>query len=308
MKKFLSKLLLFLLLLGVMVWLVARCDNADRNSNSDHNVLKIGHMSAFDSLNILFVGNSYCYSSIYSPLFDSMNRRTFNLGIATSGPRFYKLLLDDYLHSAKKQPDTIMLLLSPTTFSTQADNWKDYPIHRYLKHPISNEKLTWEFGMVKDYPAMVFNSVRKGLNNLFDLKNRTYEKELNKIFLYKGLFIDSTITSDSLEKAIRHLFVPLRKDHFDHEGAACLLKLTERMQALGMKVLFFETPTFHLSNYFSNEFMIAYEDYMKKMSGKYVVIRATEMDDRFFRNIDHNNTQGAYHYTRYLIEQLYGKH
>lgn len=305
MKKFLSKLLLFLVLVSALVFFIARFDNADRFTNSDHNVVKIGHMSAFDSLDILFLGNSYCYSSVYGPLFDSMHLRIFNLGVATSGPRFYELLLNDYLSSVRKNPDTVMMLVSPTTFSTQADDWKDYPIHRYLSHPLSNEKLALTYGVEKDYPAMVFNSVRKGLNNLLTRNAKADNQELNRIYSYRGLFVDSTVTSDSLERSISHLFVPLRRDHFDKKAAELLLRLSQRIRSQGMQVIFFETPTHHLNQYFSEEFLGEYERFCTELSRNYPVIRnGLQLDARYFRNIDHTNTQGAYLYTQYLIENL----
>src|SRR5689334_34300 len=123
MKKFLLRSIVFLGLMFLIIFFVARYDNADKYSNNDHNVLKIAHLSAFDSLNILFLGNSFCYSSIYNPLFDSMGIRTFNLGIASAGPKFYSMLLDDYFSEIKRKPDTIMLLITPMSFSGKADNW-----------------------------------------------------------------------------------------------------------------------------------------------------------------------------------------
>lgn len=306
MKKFIIKFLLFLVLLGGVVYLFARFDNLDKKWNSDHNVLKVVNMSHFDSLHILFLGNSYCYSSIYSPLFDSLHIKTFNLGVATSGPRYCELLFDDYISSVKKKPDTVMLLVSPMSFSTQADDWENYPIHRYLNKPESNEEVALKYGSIKDYPVMVFNSLRKGLNNLIARGKNIDSKELNKIYEFRGLFVDSTVTSDDLEKSISPLFTPLLKDHFDEESAQLMSNLAHKIKAMGITVIFFEVPTNHLNNYFSPDFLNSYESYCNKISKDYPLLRnGLHLTTSYFRNIDHTNTQGAYQFTSYLIANLY---
>jgi hypothetical protein len=305
MAKFLLKFFLFFALLWGALYFIGRFDNKDRNMNPDHNVVKIEHIANFDSLNILFLGNSYCYSSIYCPLFDSLGRKTFNLGIATAGPDFYQLLLEEYLRSVSKKPDTIMLLISPTTFSTQADDWRDYPIHRYFQHPLTNEQIAIKFKVYRDYPIMVFNSVRKGLNNLLSRNSSTNQVETKRIYKYRGLYVDSTVTSDSLENSIMNLFTPLLKDHFDESGSEQLEKLAHQIKSMGIKVIFFEPPTFHLKKYFSPVFLDHYERFCNKLSKYYPVLRNNlNLDGQYFRNIDHTNTQGAYLYTSYLIENL----
>jgi hypothetical protein len=172
---------------------------------------------------------------------------------------------------------------------------------------LSNEEVTREFGSFTQYPAMVFNSVRKGLNNLISRNRQTPWKELNNIYTYRGLIVDSSITSDSLEKTMSNLFVPLRKDHFDYDGAKLMTTLAARLKQQGMEVMFFETPTFHLNHYFSQEFLHDYEQYCSTLAAKYPVLRnKLALDERYFRNIDHTNTQGAYQYTHYLIGRLNG--
>jgi hypothetical protein len=199
-----------------------------------------------------------------------------------------------------------MLLVSPTTFSTQADDWENYPIHRYLNKPESNEEVALRYGNIKDYPVMVFNSLRKGLNNLTARKNNVDSKELKKIFDFRGLFVDSTVTSDLLEKSISSLFTPLLKDHFNVESAKLMTNLANKIKAMGITVIFFEVPTNHLNNYFSADFLSSYEEYCKQISKDYPLLRnGLHLATSYFRNIDHTNTQGAYQFTHYLIDKLY---
>lgn len=303
MRKFLARLFLFGMVLALVVFLVSRYDNTDKNSNSDHSVLKIANATAFDSLDILFIGNSYCYSSVYTPLFDTLGLKTFNLGIASAGPKFYGMMLRDYLAGVKQRPDTVMLLVTPMTFSRKADNWVDYPMHRYLHSPLSNEKLVLEYKAFSDYLPMMVNSARKGFNNLLS-KRKSVDRELAKIFLYKGLYIDSTVTNDSIERATRPSYLSFLKDPFDQKGGTLLKNLADSLRRSGMAVIFFETPTHHLEHYFSGDFLNEYHSYLSRISRDYLLIPAAEMPSVFFRNIDHANTQGAYRYTRYLISKL----
>jgi hypothetical protein len=304
MRKFITRFFLFVILLAAIVFIVARYDNADKNWNSDHNVLKISHAAAFDSLDILFIGNSYCYSSIYNPLFDTIGLKTFNLGVASAGPKFYRMVLEDYLAAVKKRPDTVMLLITPMTFSRKADNWIDYPLHRYLIHPLSNEKLVVQYRAFSDYLLMLLNSARKGFNNILS-RSELNEKELKKIFTYKGLYIDSTVTNDSVENSIKYAYTSLKKDVFNKQDALLLKDLADGLRRSGIAVIFFETPTHHLKNYFSSEFLKDYGIFRDEICRNYQLIKANEMAALYFRNIDHTNTQGAYQYTKYLISKLY---
>jgi hypothetical protein len=195
------------------------------------------------------------------------------------------------------------------TFSSQSDDWKDYPVHRYLNKPESNEEVLLKYGNSKDYPEMVFNSVRKGLNNLLGGRKTINRKELQKIYDFRGLMVDSTVTSDALEKSISPLFKPLLKDHFDEEGAGLMSQLAAKIKAMGITVIFFEVPTNHLNSYFSPEFLNSYEDYCKKISADYPLLRnGLVLKANYFRNTDHTNTQGAYQFTSYLIANLYNHH
>jgi hypothetical protein len=192
------------------------------------------------------------------------------------------------------------------TFSTQADDWKDYPIHRYLKKPISNEQIAIKYVGIADYFSMLFNSVRKGINNMLNPRLQPNKEELNKIYAYKGLYIDSTVTNDSLEKSINYLFEPLKKDHFNKNASQMLTRLADSLDATGIKVIFFETPTNHLNKYFSQSFLTSYEKFCDSLSTRHLLLRNhLQLNSNYYRNTDHTNTQGAYLFTHYLIASLF---
>jgi hypothetical protein len=234
-----------------------------------------------------------------------MGIRTFNLGIASAGPKFYSMLLDDYFSEIKRKPDTIMLLITPMSFSGKADNWIDYPMHRYLNKPLSNLDLVMKYKAFPDLLPMLINSARKGFNNIIS-KPTLNQKEFDKIFQYKGLFIDSTITNASIENSLEYLYKGFKKDIFKKKDAELMMNIADDVKSKNIQVIFFETPTHRLREFFSPEYLKNYEDFVKNISLKYTVIRANEMDANYFRNIDHTNTQGAYRYTQYLIGKLYG--
>ena len=58
-------------------------DNLDKDTSENHNIISLQSKSSYDSLDILFIGNSYCYSAIDTYILDSQSISSFNLGIAT---------------------------------------------------------------------------------------------------------------------------------------------------------------------------------------------------------------------------------
>jgi hypothetical protein len=306
MKLFILKSVVFVLFILTLTRVIGIFDNKDKFTTTNGDALKALKMTEFDSLNLLFMGNSYCYSSIAIPLFDSLNRRTFNLGIATTGLNFYQLLWMEYSNTVKKLPDTVCILLSPMTFAGQADNWNEYPIHRYLQHDVSNEKVVIQFNQWTDYPFLLFNSCKKGITNLLT-RNPSKPDSSDFAYLYynKGFVIDSSITSNESEKKITQFYTSLIKDKYSSNNTQRVLDLAAQVQDKGCAVIFYETPTNSLNNYFTKEYLNAYNKTLDEVALKHHLIRKPENFTRTdYRNIDHTNTQGAYKYTTYFIQSL----
>lgn len=310
MRTFILRSLLFLLLILVFTKVTGLFDNADKGINTNGDALKALKMTEFDSLDMLFIGNSYCYSAVATPLFDSLHKKTFNLGIATSGLNFYRLLWENYSSSVSKVPDTVLLLVSPISFSAEADNWTEYPIHRYLANDLSNEALLMKFHCWNDYPFLLFNSCRKGLENLISPKApATDSSDYDYIYKRRGFLIDSSITNAEAEKKLAVFYDGMKNYTYNQSTTDKLLQLATDIQGKGSAVIFYETPVYRLNEYFSAEYLAAYQQTLEVVASRFKLIgKPSDFTPDDYRNLDHTNTQGAYKYTRYLIRQLEDHH
>jgi len=305
MKRFLiytSIFLSILILFGVMVAFVGRFDNVNAVYSDNGNIKRIKQKANFDSLDILFVGNSYCYSGINPAYFDSINIQTFNLGIPTAGPYIYELVVDDYLRDAKHLPENVFFLISPMTFSSKADNFPAYPIHRYLNQPISNEKLVLEYGIVDQYVNLSKKSFVKGIENL---KSGIITTAAISPLENKGYSPSDVVVNDSIVKNSESLYLDLLKNKLNQDYVQHLMDLSDRLLAKGVKVTYFELPTYKLKNYFNPDYLEDYEGVIEAVLEKYGLVRISpNMSDLNYRNIDHLNANGATKCTLEMIRQL----
>lgn len=304
MKLFLLKSFVFLSIVFAGTKLLGYWDHVDADHSENSDILKIKYADLFDSLDLLVVGNSYGYSSIATPVLNNVGIKSYILGLPTAGVEFYEELTTSYLNQIHKQPKTIAFIVSPMTFSQHADNWTDYPIHRYFDSPITNEGIVLKYGHPEDYLPLLFNSCRKGLLNLFTPK-RAKSPDLTKFYQSRGFYIDSSITNTQVENNTKHLYLPMLSDHFDHSREVRLTQLTERLSDRKIRVIFIETPTHHLHQFLNKQFMDEYAQMITRLKSNYQVIDAPEMKSTYFRNIDHMNTQGAYAYTNFILTQLH---
>ncbi|MBK8519571.1 MAG: hypothetical protein IPL54_01385 [Chitinophagaceae bacterium] len=261
MKIFLKQLSLYLLLPLAIMLTIGLFDNSDKKYSPNENIIKLQNLNSFDSLDFLFVGNSYCYSGIKNSMFDSLNIRTFNLGIATAGPLFYKLTITDYLSSIKKYPNYTFLLVSPTSFSNGADNFSAYPIHRYLDKPVSNFSLaTSQLKMIFLYPELVQKSFKKGVNNIISFNKTAPVNNINPLLASKGYESSKIIIDKKIVKETEGLYMPFKKETFSNSRYSILLDIIAILQEKGIKVILFDLPTNKLSKYYNAEFNKTYND------------------------------------------------
>ncbi len=292
MKKFLTVVVLFLLIPTAIVRMVGNYDAIDAAFSHNNNVISLQHKNEFDSLDILFTGNSYCYAGIIPKVFDSAGLNTLNLGIATCGPQFYELIIHDYLLHAKQQPKAIFILLSPMIFSTDADNFGEYAIHRYLLNPLSNEQLAQQFGLYNKYIDYTIRSFKKGTTNL--LKKQPLpdveEYRMNRGFVTK----DVAATENDIQQAAK-LYEPLRKETFNQSKFEQLMQLVTQLKGKGIQVVFYQLPSNRLEDFFSKEYMEDYHGIVSELTKTEIVINQLNLPrDKYYRDIDHLNTEGAY--------------
>ena len=306
-KIFLKQAGLFLLIPLTLMVTIGLFDNSDKKYSPNENVIKLQNLNRFDSLDFLFVGNSYCYSGIKNSMFDSLNIRTFNLGIATAGPLFYKLIITDYLSSIKKYPGYIFLLVSPTSFSGGADNFNAYPIHRYLNKPISNVGLvTARLSTVLLYPELVNKSYKKGLNNIISFNKVVPANKIKPILAAKGYESSKTIIDDKVIKETEALYIPFKEENFSHSKYSILLDIITLLQQKGIKVILFDLPTNKLTQYYNAEFNKTYNAAISDLKKKFnfIPLAQINLNDSCYRNQDHMNDFGAEIVTNHLINSI----
>ncbi len=305
MKRFLMYILLFfsiLVLMAAAVAIIGRFDNLNAAFSDNGNIKRIQQKSNFDKLDILFIGNSYCYSGINPEFFDSLDVNTYNLGIPTAGPYIYELVVNDYLKEVKHLPKKILFLISPMTFSSKADNFPAYPIHRYLSEPLSNEGLVLKYGIIDQYVNLSKKSFEKGIENLRAGVITTAEIIPVE---RKGYSPSYAIVNDSIVMSSENLYLSLAKDKLDEHYIKHLFNLCSEFREKNIQVNFFELPTNKLSNYFSDEYLRNYESLLDSVKQKYQLFRIQpELTDYHYRNIDHLNANGANVCTPELIQQM----
>jgi len=302
-KYLLKRIAVFTVIPILPIYFLSKYDNMDRQYNQDNNVASLQNKSKFDSLDILFIGNSYCYSGIIPAYFDNIGLKTYNLGIATAGPYFYEVLINDYLSNCKKKPKSIYLLISPTTFSSMADNFLAYPIHRYIDNNISNEQVSLKFGLYSTYLEMLQKSIKKGYKNI-TTKNCNIEKN-EDLFEAKGFYkMTDTCTNETITNTEK-LYLPLVKDVFSSKKLEYLANYAKELKLRNIEVVFFDLPTYKLKNYLNPVFIADYNAAKENIKKQFKFVSTdSSISGNYFRNIDHLNFNGAKWVTKKMVSNI----
>lgn len=310
MKFFFLKLVFFLTLVSAFIFALESFDN--NLPSLDGNVIRLKNSVHYDSLDFLFVGPSYNYCSIKPSMFDSLNIKTYNIGVATAGVYYYNLIIKNYLNATRVKPKNIVLSFSLITFSDIAsDNWDNYPIHRYLAKPLSNEKVCLSYGSFKRYPAMLKNSIRKSIlgfwNGQKKISAEVYDSIIRLRDSLKGYdFRPVTFFSDSLYEADKTKYEPFLQDDFSENRRRAFYELIDEIRKKGINVILLESPTFRVKDFFNTSFKHRFERFKIELLQKNVtVISISGMNDaKLYSNIDHCNDLGAIRFTSSLISHL----
>ena len=288
-----------------MVRIIGQFDNLDKSKSNNVNIAKLYYQSHFDSLDILFLGNSFCYSGINPSYFDSIHLNTFNLGIATAGVNFYSLICKDYLSSVKQKPKAVFILISPIIFYKNSDDIVDYPIHRYLNNPISHESYIYNYQpeLLNSYPKILTKSFVKFFYALFSRGNN--HLPLDSLKKSKGFIPSEEKYSRIKENAFNPLYEDYKYDVFVSKKKQILLDLTSFLLKNNIKVVFFELPSNKLDTYFSPTYMKDYNSFLNTLQSKYLLIRNhIVLDEIYYRDTDHLNTNGAKLASLNLINEI----
>lgn len=308
MKIFLYKFIILLSIVCLTIFVVGLNDNnIYRKKSIDSNISRVRESVFFDSLDILFLGSSRTFGGVIPSVFDSVGIKTYNLGIATAGPCFMKMIWDDYCLFHKKLPQFIAIDISPQIFTSYplTDNHEDYSIHRYLNRPLSNEKLIYDFSLnIESFIKLEYKSFIKGFSQLFNESDTLNVKyELNKQFLEKGYCPLFGILNDSIAKADSTDFSKADLS-FANSNETNLLNLMNEITKFKIQIILHEIPTKRRS-YFSKDFLDSYESFINKanlIKGVSIARYPTILPDRLFANPGHLNDSGAKVYSRFLLD------
>lgn len=307
MKLFIRNIALFLIgfiaFVVVPILFVSSYDNSDKNTSENHNIISLQTKSSYDNLDILFVGNSYCYSSINTHILDSLNIHSFNLGIATAGVQFYDLILNDYFENIKTPPKKVLILVSPLTFTSKADNFNAYPIHRYLESEKSNLDISIKYNRLTELVSMYMKSTEKGLINLLFKRGLDQNKERSN---NKGFMASDIVVSPKIISKDEHLYLALKNESLEAAKVSNLLEIAESIREKGSEVIFFELPVNILHEYFSKYFLADYEKALLKIKKDYrlLSINPDLFTSENYRNIDHMNSTGALIATKEILRLI----
>lgn len=188
------------------------------------------------------------------------------------------------------------------TFSSMADNYSAYPIHRYLENPKSNIEIIMKYNHFKKFRSMFRKSLKKGINNIFsNNSNFANPKIENRGYVYS----DKVVTLSDV-KNTEHLYSPLLSENLLNTKLSLLEEFTTSLKNKGMEVVYFELPTNKSRDYFSQDYLSSYDSFTEKLSktNNFLKINTTLFTNSDFRNIDHMNDNGAVKATMKVVNYL----
>jgi len=307
MKTLIVKCFYFCAVFATAIKLIGSLDHINR---VDQNVVRIDQLKQIERLEWLFVGNSYTYTGINPIQIAQSGILSYSLGINGAGPKFYQILLDDFFVTHQHYPEKVFLLVSPMTFSHFADNFSASRIHRYVDEPLSNEYIAWRYDV--NYPQLIQKSFVHGATNVFNgikklhATTSTHQTLKKTIETHMG-FIPSQKQYSSFDWQLTFdTYHSLQDDQFDLGKVAKLVKLADELKAKGIDVVFYELPSFKVLEHFSKQYLQDYSKAIAQLNLSQHQFIGVDVPNRakYFRNIDHLNSQGAQLATSKIIERV----
>ena len=289
-----AKFACFFILLFCAILLFAHFNTIyNRNSEQNINISTIRNSIKFDSLDILFVGNSYAYSGIKPSLFDLENVETYNLAISSAGIEFYEILINYYLNNISQPPKMMTILISPNTFSSASDDFEVIPINRYLNTTISYFPITQDQNGIDQIFRFYRIRLKQSLKNILVKKSKRN---------YKGFYYSDKQYEDI--KVVKEEYSKtFKNDKFDFQKVKKLSELVLKIEEKGIKVFYIELPTNNLEEYFNSDYLFSYNSFVNDISesDRLIKINKNLFNKNNFRDEDHLNNSGAEIVTREII-------
>jgi hypothetical protein len=291
-----------------LIWAIGQFDN--RFPPADHNVARLHAARMFDKLDYLVVGPSYVYNGVDPKVFDDFHLRIYDLAIATAGPYYYELMVDDYLRNAAIPPKAIIFNISLISLCGESDNWSSYPIYRYVRPPIRNETLLRTGYISLDgYIRVMRSSFKNGAAKLVGVggsessKMEELERDAARL---KGFQPTDDIYADAMLVKYMAIYANLWRCTYLPSKEEQLWKLIDKYRFKNIEVILNEIPTFKLATFFNQPYKERYERLKAAMADRGVRIMGTgiSLDPTCFSSPDHMNSKGAKIYSEFLAREL----
>jgi hypothetical protein len=311
--RFAVRVAVFSTIAGFLGVVSSRNDNQDAVA-LDLNIARVRASARHGDLDLLFLGSSYTANAVNSPLLNSAGYSAYNLGVSSSGPGFFELLLQDHIKATGSKPKIVVMELTLITFAPGCDNWAIYAIHRYLNDPVSNEEVLFRFREIKKYPDMFGASFRKSIGNTVPIAGISGRRDAAKfedmvadMDENKGFHETSGMDSDEVWEQEKQFFVSVPATACNPHKVAHLKRLLRTLTEEGIPVILHELPTSEVQNVYNNEYTADYRHQVDLLAEEFPVLRVhdkTFEDKKYFRNADHMNDVGARTYTQFLISGI----
>lgn len=308
--RFSKKIVLLCVPLVALIYGLGAFDNMIVRNNLGM-IYKIQDSKNYDSLDYLVIGGSYAYSDISCFPFDSMHLRYYNLGEPAASSDYYEMILNDYLSHVNQPPKNILMMLSPIMFCDICDNWTDYTLHRNLLTPLTNEKVLMKYNIgLKNYSVLVMKSAQLGFQNIFFRASHTSFQPEDYFKDTRGYLVRPNEITSKDTAVLTEPWKSMHKRDFAEVKYTHLVALLNTLKEKGIRVIFYEPPTFYTERYFTERFLKSYENAVNKLrQSGYLIIRRDGFSNMVkmenFSDIDHMNHKGAFTYTTRLLAELY---
>ncbi len=246
-----------------------------------------------DTVDFLFIGNSYCYAGINNPFFDSLTgNKSFNLGYATAGPVLISNMFQR-IDSAKIKH--IVWITSPVDIINVTDNSDAYPYFLFN-----------DFDDVDYYLKGYFDL--RGLVSIYQKRVKYFFKrhqpKTSKVRGLKGevssYAVNPSADSISISSIVKNEKVNINK-----------LRLFENLVQHNPKISLVIYPYSKFAEIFEPDVLKKYEDCISRLakSGTQVINLNSAKDlmlSTDWRNFDHVNSNGARKITGVVAKYING--
>lgn len=294
MKKFLNKNIIIFLCLLLTLYLIDLVYTKIYSSSFSRNKTQyILNLKSHDTINYIFLGSSRVENTIVASQIEKLtNKSAINLG--TQGARlddmnlFLRLIIDkkinieklfiqvDYIYNFETNSNIVRSQALPYIHSNNV-------IREYLKRTDSNYVKNYYFPFYR----YATNDYRIGFRELFA---KAIKKE-SKINFNDG-FVPVFGSISYTKKTNATLPKTILKSNRSFQEIDSLCKANK------IEVVYFCAP--FCSSIESNNYLTKLKDKLSNFSDFSSVIK----DDNLFKDCSHLNKQGAYNFTKYLVEEL----